>query len=64
MFPLYIFPEGLLKVARFVPNYWALQGFLDQMAGMGVQHAWLPVTILCITGLATGALGAWRLATR
>ncbi|MGE5541957.1 MAG: ABC transporter permease [Bacillota bacterium] len=39
MFPLYIFPDALLKVARVIPNYWALQGFLDQMAGMGIQFA-------------------------
>ncbi|MFZ5814307.1 MAG: ABC transporter permease [Bacillota bacterium] len=64
MFPLYAFPEGLLRVAKAIPNYWALQGFLDQMAGVGIQHAALPIAILCITGLTTGALGAWRLATR
>lgn len=64
MFPLYLFPEGMLAVARFVPNYWALQGFLDQMAGLGATQALLPVTILCIIGVATGALGAWRLAAR
>lgn len=64
MFPLWIFPDLFVKVARAIPNYWALQGFLDQMAGLGVQYAWLPVIILCITGVATGALGAWWLATR
>lgn len=64
MFPLWMFPDALMNIARFVPNYWALQGFLDQMAGLGLSYAWLPVSILCIIGLTTGALGAWRLATR
>ncbi|MFZ5824701.1 MAG: ABC transporter permease [Bacillota bacterium] len=64
MFPLYIFPETLLKVAKAIPNYWALQGFLDQMAGVGIAHAWLPVSILCIIGVVAGALGSWRLAIR
>ena len=64
MLPLYIFPDALLKVARVIPNYWALQGFLDQMAGVGIQYAWLPVSVLCSIGIVAGALGSWRLATR
>ncbi|HWI63809.1 MAG TPA: ABC transporter permease [Symbiobacteriaceae bacterium] len=64
MLPLYIFPDGLLKVAKVIPNYWALQGFLDQMAGVGLAYVWLPVAILCTIGLVAGALGSWRLATR
>lgn len=64
MFPLYVFPEGLKIVARFIPNYWALQGFLDQMAGVGVDGLWLPATILALIGVATAAAGAWRLASR
>lgn len=64
MFPLYIFPAGLRTVARFIPNYWGLQGFLDQMAGVGLQSLWLPVTVLSLMGVASGALGAWRLAAK
>lgn len=64
MFPLWLFPASLLKVAKLIPNYWALQGFLDQMAGVGAPYAWPSVSILCIIGVATGALGAWRLANR
>jgi len=33
MMPLYLFPDGLRAVARFIPNYWALQGFLDRPSG-------------------------------
>ncbi|MEW6228214.1 MAG: ABC transporter permease [Bacillota bacterium] len=64
MFPLYIFPDGLKTVARFIPNYWALQGFLDQMAGLGQNSLWLPVSILALIGVATAAAGAWRLASK
>ncbi|HLN61939.1 MAG TPA: ABC transporter permease [Symbiobacteriaceae bacterium] len=64
MFPLYIFPESLKLVAKFTPNYWALQGFLDQFSGLGVAYLWAPVAVLTAIGLVTGALGAWRLAVR
>ena len=64
MFPLYFFPPGLKLIAKFVPNYWALQGFLDQMAGLGLSYLWLPVAILCSIGLVTGSIGAWRLAAK
>lgn len=62
MIPLYGFPEGLINVAKAIPNYWALQGFIDQMAGLGFAYAWQPVTILCIISLVTGSLGTWRMA--
>jgi len=64
MFPIYLFPEGLKLVAKFVPNYWALQGFLDQMSGLGLSYLWLPVAILGTIGLVTGGVGAWRLASK
>lgn len=64
MFPIYIFPEGLKLVAKFIPNYWALQGFLDQMAGVGLSSLWLPVAVLVAMGMATGGIGAWRLASK
>lgn len=64
MFPLYLFPNGLRAVAHFIPNYWALQGFLDQMAGTGLSHLWPPVAVLALMGAATGALGTWRLASK
>lgn len=64
MFPLYIFPEGLRTVAKFTPNYWAMQGFLDLMAGVGAASLRLPVAILLAMGLAAGVVGAWRLAVK
>lgn len=64
MFPLYGFPEWMRLIAKFIPNYWALQGFLDQMAGLGAAYLWTPLAVLLSIGLITGSLGAWRLATR
>jgi ABC-2 type transport system permease protein len=64
MFPLYNFPDGMKLVAHFIPNYWALQGFLDQMAAMGPSFLVTPVLVLSLIGVATGGLGAWRLATK
>lgn len=65
MFPIYIFPAGLKLVAHFIPNYWAMQGFLDQMAGVGgLVHLATPVGILAAIGVIFGALGTVRLAAR
>ena len=64
MFPLYLFPDGLKMIAKFIPNYWALQGFLDQMSGLGLSYLWLPVAVLSAIGVVTGGLGAWRLASK
>lgn len=64
MLPLYAFPDGLKLVARAIPNFWALQGFLDQMAGLGASYLWTPVLVLVTIGVATAGLGAWRLASK
>jgi ABC-2 type transport system permease protein len=61
LFPLYSFPDALKLVAKFTPNYWALQGFLDHMSGAGAAPLWLPVTILVVIALVTGSVGSWRL---
>ncbi|HWI63526.1 MAG TPA: ABC transporter permease [Symbiobacteriaceae bacterium] len=64
MFPLYMFPDTLKLVAKFIPNYWALQGFLDQMSGLGLSYLWLPVAVLSAIGVVTAGVGAWRLAAK
>ncbi len=64
MFPLYLFPPGLQAVARLIPNYWGLKGFLDQMGGVGPAGLTLPLFVLATIGLVTGLLGARRLALR
>ncbi|MGE5591099.1 MAG: ABC transporter permease [Bacillota bacterium] len=64
MFPLYLFPPVLQVVARFIPNYWGLKGFLDQMGGVGPAAVALPLVVLAAFGLVTGLLGARRLAMR
>lgn len=64
MFPLYLFPPALQVVARLIPNYWGLKGFLDQMGGVGPGAVALPLAVLAAVGLITGLLGARRLALR
>jgi ABC-2 type transport system permease protein len=64
MMPVYNF-TGLMKlVAQVIPNYWALKGFLDIMAGLSLNNIWLPVAILIAVGAVTGTVGAWGLASR
>jgi ABC-2 type transport system permease protein len=62
MFPLYLFPDALKWVAKFTPNYWALQGFLDQMSGIGTTRLWPPLVILAAIALVTGYIGSRSLA--
>jgi ABC-2 type transport system permease protein len=64
MFPLYGFPPAMKALAKAIPNYWALQAFLDQMAGLGAASLLLPLAVLAAVGAGAGALGAWRLAAR
>jgi len=64
MLPLYVFPDGLKLMARAIPNYWALQGLLDQMAGLGPSYLWTPVAVLTGIGIVTAGVGAWRLAVK
>lgn len=64
MFPIYFFGKGMKLAAHVIPNYWGLTGFLDQMAGLGLERVWLPVAVLAGMGLVTGSLGAWRLASK
>jgi ABC-2 type transport system permease protein len=64
MFPLYNFPAGLRAVARFTPNYWALQGFLDQMSGVAAGPFTQSVFVLCALGTVGILLGALGLSRR
>ncbi len=64
MFPIFEFPDVMKMIAKVIPNYWALTGFLDQMSGLGTANAWLPVSILAAIGVCTGLAGTLRLATR
>lgn len=62
MFPLWGFSEPMKLIAKFTPNYWALQAFIDQMSGAGTARLWTPILILVTLGLVSGAVGTWRLA--
>lgn len=64
MTPLYLFPAAVKTAAKFVPNYWALQGFVDQMAGLGLSHLWQPLVVLLGVAVVTSAAGVARLAAK
>ena len=64
MAPIYVFPPALQAVAKAIPNYWAIRGFVDQMSGLGPANLWLPVGILAGIGLITGAAGALGLVAK
>lgn len=42
LIPLWSFPDVLKAAAKLTPNYWAMQGFLDQMAGVGAPGSGCP----------------------
>lgn len=64
LIPLSAFPAWLKTVAHFTPNYWAMEGLLDQMASVDAPRLWLPVAVLGCIALVTGAFGTWRMAAR
>lgn len=45
--PLAVLPEWVQSAARFVPTYWAMEGFLDViLLGAGVREVVVPVLVL------------------
>jgi ABC-2 type transport system permease protein len=64
LIPLSAFPTWLKTFAHFTPNYWAMEGLLDQMAGVDTPRLWLPAAVLACIALVTGAFGTWRMAAR
>jgi ABC-2 type transport system permease protein len=64
MLPIYAFSDSMKTVAKAVPNYWALQGFIDQMGGMGISHVMSPIAVLMVLGIVSGFVGTLRLGKR
>ena len=59
MIPLYIFPEILHRISRWVPNRWMLDGYLDLMGGASAAAVAGGAARLALVGvvlLATGWL--------
>lgn len=64
LIPIYALPSAVRTIGRLTPNYWAMQGFLDQMAGVGQGRLLLPIVVLVAIAAASGVFGVWRLASK
>lgn len=62
MVPLSVFPEGLRRVATWLPNHWALNGFFNLAAGEPLSAALPALGSLLALGAICLAIGALRLA--
>ena len=57
MMPLFIFPEILARISRFIPNRWMLDGYLQLMAGAGPAAVRDESLRLAAVGVGLVALG-------
>ncbi|MCP8971264.1 ABC transporter permease [Ectobacillus ponti] len=64
MLPIYAFPDALRMVAGFTPNKWALTSLLNIMSGTTWEALLPALTILSLAGLASVAIGTWRMQVR
>jgi ABC-2 type transport system permease protein len=59
--PLFLFPEGLEKIARFLPQYWANQAFYGlAFRGQTLTDLWPNILALLAFTLAFFGIGLWR----
>jgi ABC-2 type transport system permease protein len=62
LWPLTFFPPAVERIASFLPNYWALRGFLGVMAGDTLAQAAPAALAMAGFGLAALLVGSRRLA--
>lgn len=62
MVPLSIFPEGLRRIAAWLPNHWTLTGFFNLAAGEPLSLVLPAIGWLFALGAVCLTIGAWRLA--
>lgn len=60
MMPIYIFPDVLTRISRFLPNRWMLDGYLAVAGGSQVTDILDEAAVLALTALGLFALG-WLL---
>lgn len=59
--PIAVLPEWVQSVARFVPTYWAMDGFLDViLEGGGISDVLVPTLVLLLFAVAFTAIAATR----
>ncbi|MDY0323828.1 MAG: ABC transporter permease [Candidatus Carbobacillus sp.] len=64
MYPLYLFPDTLLTLAKLTPNYWALKSMLDILSGIEPRDTFGALGVLFFIGLIGMVLGWMRLGVR
>jgi ABC-2 type transport system permease protein len=61
MVPIFLFPEGLDKIARFVPHYWANQLYFDLIfRGVSLPDVLPTLLVLLAFTAVFFAIGVWR----
>lgn len=61
MIPVYVMPDFMQTLAKFTPNAWALNGFLDVMVrGLGVSTILPTVGMLMVFAAIFWAFALWR----
>ncbi len=59
--PLFMFPDALLRIARFIPHYWAVQGFYGLiLRGATLTQVWPNVLALLGFTAVFFLIGLWR----
>lgn len=59
--PLFLFPQGLVNIARLLPQYWANQAFFGLIfRGQTLAEVWPDVLVLLAFTLAFFGIGLWR----
>lgn len=59
--PLFLFPEGLENIARFIPHYWANQAYYGLIfRGQTLADIWTSIAALLVFTLIFYAIGLWR----
>lgn len=65
MFPLEFVAPGLVPVAKFTINYWAVEGYLDLIVrGRSLVETLLPIGVLAAVGVVTLGAGQWLMRNR
>ena len=59
--PVFLFPEGIEKLARFVPHYWANQAYYGLIfRGQTLTGIWPDIAALLVFTLVFFLIGLWR----
>ena len=64
MVPLYVFPEWMNSIVKFLPNALALQTFLELMSGAGLSQVLIESGILVAIGVGSLIIGTISLSSR